>query len=78
MKGKTTMKEKIFQTIAAAAGAVASFFCGLPPILWVLLAVMSLDYITGLICGAVGKSPKSTNGGLSSSTAFAEIGRAHV
>ena len=50
------MKEKIFQTIAAAAGAVASFFCGLPPILWVLLAVMSLDYITGLICGAVGKS----------------------
>ena len=52
------MKEKIFQTIAAAAGAVASFFCGLPPILWVLLAVMSLDYITGLICGAVGKSPK--------------------
>ena len=67
------MKGKIFQTIAAAAGAVASFFCGLPPILWVLLAVMSLDYITGLICGAVGKSPKSTNGGLSSSTAFAGL-----
>lgn len=67
------MKGKIFQTIAAAAGAVASFFCGLPPILWALLAVMSLDYITGLICGAVGKSPKSTNGGLSSSTAFAGL-----
>lgn len=64
------MKERVFQTIAAAAGAVASFFCGLPPILWVLIAVMSLDYITGLICGAMGKSPKTKHGGLSSNAAF--------
>ena len=64
------MKERVFQTIAAAAGAVASFFCGLPPILWVLIAVMSLDYITGLICGAMGKSPKTEHGGLSSNAAF--------
>ncbi len=64
------MKERVFQTIAAAAGAVASFFCGLPPILWVLIAVMTLDYITGLICGAMGKSPKTEHGGLSSNAAF--------
>lgn len=64
------MKERVFQTIAAAAGAIASFFCGLPPILWVLIAVMSLDYITGLICGAMGKSPKTEHGGLSSNAAF--------
>ena len=64
------MKERVFQTIAAAVGAVASFFCGLPPILWVLIAVMSLDYITGLICGAMGKSPKTEHGGLSSNAAF--------
>jgi len=64
------MKEKVFQAIAAGIGAVISFFCGLPPILWVLLAVMSLDFITGLIVAITGKSPKTEFGGLSSSTAF--------
>lgn len=64
------MGEKILKAIAAAAGAVASFFCGLPPILWVLLAVMTLDYLTGIICGIMGKSQKTEHGGLSSSTAF--------
>lgn len=63
------MKEKILQAIAAACGAVASFFCGLPPILWVLLAVMTLDFITGVIVGCSGKSPKTEYGGLSSSAA---------
>lgn len=67
------MKEKILKTLAAAAGAVASFFCGLPPILWVLLAVMTLDYLTGIICGAMGKSLKTDNGGLSSSAAFSGL-----
>ena len=64
------MGEKIWKAIAAAAGAVASFFCGLPPILWVLLAVMTLDYLTGILCGIIGKSQKTEHGGLSSSTAF--------
>lgn len=64
------MGEKIWKAIAAAAGAVASFFCGLPPILWVLLAVMTLDYLTGILCGIMGKSQKTEHGGLSSSTAF--------
>ena len=64
------MGEKIWKAIAAAAGAVASFFCGLPPILWVLRAVMTLDYLTGILCGIMGKSQKTEHGGLSSSTAF--------
>lgn len=64
------MKEKVFQAVAAAVGAVASFLCGLPPILWILLAVMSLDYITGIIVGLMGKSLKTDTGGLSSSAAF--------
>ena len=42
----------------------------MPPLMWVLLAVMTLDYVTGLICGAMGKSPKTEHGGLSSRTAF--------
>ena len=64
------MQKKIIEALAAAAGAVASFFCGLPPIIWILLAVISLDYITGIICGLMGKSPKTENGGLSSKEAF--------
>ena len=64
------MWKKIVETLAAAGGAVASFFIGLPPIIWILLAVISLDYITGIICGVLGKSPKTENGGLSSKEAF--------
>ena len=58
------------QVIAAAFGAVLGFFCGLPPILIVLVVVMTLDFITGVIVGCTGKSPKTEYGGLSSSTAF--------
>ena len=62
--------ESIYKAIAAACGAVASFFTGMPPLVFVLLGVMSLDYATGLICGALGKSPKTQGGGLSSRAAF--------
>lgn len=62
--------KKVTEALAAPLGAVVSFVTGLPPIIWVLVAVMSLDYITGLMCGAMGKSPKTENGGLSSKTAF--------
>ena len=68
-RGDQRMK-RITEAIAAAAGAVLSFFTGLPPIIWVLLAVMTLDYITGLLCGLMGKSPKTETGGLSSKAAF--------
>lgn len=67
------MRKKIVEAVAAAAGAVASFFCGLPPIIWILLAVITLDYVTGIICGIMGKSPKTENGGLSSKEAFQGI-----
>lgn len=55
---------------AAAAGAVISFFTGLPVIMWVLIGVMSLDYVTGLITGAMGVSSKTDGGRLSSRAAF--------
>ena len=64
------MWKKLIEALAAAGGAIASFFCGLPPIIWILLAVMSLDYITGIICGIMGKSPKTENGYLESRAAF--------
>lgn len=64
------MKDKILNVLAAALGAVISFFYGLPPVLVVLLVVMSLDFITGLIVACTGKSPKTEYGGLSSTAAF--------
>lgn len=64
------MWDKFVKAIAAAAGAVISFFSGMPPLIWILLAVISLDYITGLICGLMGKSPKTETGGISSRAAF--------
>ena len=64
------MWKKIIEALAAAGGTVASFFSGLPPLVWILLAVITLDYITGIICGILGKSPKTENGGLSSKEAF--------
>lgn len=64
------MLDKAIKTLAAIGGAILSFFCGMPPLVWVLLAIMSLDYITGLICGFMGKSPKTETGGASSRTAF--------
>jgi len=64
------MWKKIIEGLAALGGAVLSFFCGMPPIVWVLIAIMSLDYVTGLICGAMGKSPKTENGYLESRAAF--------
>lgn len=62
--------KKVTETMAAVVGAVMSFLTGLPPIIWVLVAVMTLDYVTGLICGAMGKSPKTATGHLESGAAF--------
>lgn len=61
---------KLPEILAAIGGAILSFFTGLPPIIWVLLAVMTMDYITGILCGIAGKSEKTANGGLSSGEAF--------
>jgi toxin secretion/phage lysis holin len=65
-----TKAKTITEILAAIGGAIASFFCGLPAIIWVLLAVMTIDFITGVICGLMGKSKKTETGGISSSAAF--------
>lgn len=65
--------ENITKGIAAAFGAVVSFFCGMPPIVIVLIAAMSLDYVTGVACGIIGKSQKTETGGLSSAAAFSGL-----
>lgn len=62
--------ENVYKALAAVAGAVASFFTGIPVIMWVLIAMMTLDYVTGLITGALGVSSKTEGGHLSSRAAF--------
>ena len=62
--------KKVAEILAAIGGAIVSFFTTLPPLVWILIAVMTLDYITGLICGALGKSKKTENGYLESRAAF--------
>lgn len=62
--------KRLVEILSAIGGAILSFFSGMPPIIWVLVAVMSLDYVTGILCGLMGKSPKTESGGLSSTTAF--------
>lgn len=64
------MKRTGIEALAAIGGAIASFFTGLPPIIWVLLAVMSVDFATGVVCGLMGRSKKTETGGLSSRAAF--------
>ena len=62
--------KKITELSAAVGGAIASFFMNMPPLVWILIAVMTIDFITGLICGAMGKSNKTENGYIASNQAF--------
>ena len=62
--------KKVSEVLAAIGGAIASFFVSMPPLVWILIAVMTIDYITGLLCGAMGKSKKTENGFLASHEAF--------
>ncbi len=62
--------KRILELLAAAGGAVVSFFVQMPPLVWILLAVMTIDYITGLICAAMGKSSKTENGYIASHVAW--------
>ena len=62
--------DTLYKALAAACGAVLSFFTGLPPIMGVLIGVMTLDYVTGIITGVLGVSNKTEGGKLSSRAAF--------
>ena len=67
------MWKKVLEILSAVCGAVASFFVNMPPLVWILIAVMSIDFVTGLICGAMGKSKKTETGYLASHAALTGI-----
>ena len=62
--------KKVGELLAAVGGAVVSFFVQMPPLVWILIAVMTIDYVTGLIVAALGRSTKTENGYVSSHAAF--------
>ena len=60
------MKESICTAIGITGSFIAGLFGGFDASMVTLLAFMGVDYVTGLIVAAVGKSRKSRNGHLSS------------
>ena len=41
--------KKASEILAAIGGAIASFFINMPPLVWILIAVMSIDFIESLL-----------------------------
>ena len=62
--------DKITKGIAAALGAAAGLLGEWDVTLTVLVIMMVIDYVSGVIVAACGKSPKSETGGLNSKIGF--------
>lgn len=62
--------DKIFKGACVAVGAIAGLYGGWSTALKILLVMMCVDYITGCLVAAAGRSPKTEGGGLSSKVGF--------
>lgn len=69
------MWDKIVKTLCAVGGAIAGLFGQWPAMLTILVVVMCIDYASGVIVAASGRSPKSESGGLSSKAGFIGIAK---
>ena len=67
--------DKIIKWLAGIAGAVAGLFGEWNTMLTILVVVMTIDYVTGWIVAACGRSPKTEGGGLSSKVGFIGIAK---
>ncbi|MDD6884051.1 MAG: phage holin family protein [Eubacteriales bacterium] len=61
---------RITKALAVAGGAIMGILGGWSPLLTALIVFMSLDYLTGLVAAARGKSLKTENGYISSRAGF--------
>ena len=64
------MWDKLIKGLAAAAGAIAGLLGGWNLMLTLLAIAMALDYVSGVVVGWAGKSPKTEGGGVSSAVGF--------
>lgn len=62
--------DKIIKGACAVAGAIAGIFGEWNALLTILAVCMVLDYISGLIVAAMGKSNKTDGGGIDSKAGF--------
>ena len=69
------MWNRALKIISAAAGAVAGCFGEWSAALTVLVWVMGIDYLTGVMAAAAGRSDKTEHGGLSSKAGFIGLAR---
>ena len=69
------MWDKVVKTLCAIGGAIAGLFGQWPAMLTILVVVMCIDYASGVIVAASGRSPKSETGGLSSKAGFIGIAK---
>lgn len=67
--------DKVAIIAAAAVGAVAGWFGKWDATLTILAILMAVDYVSGLMVAACGRSPKTAAGGLSSRAGFVGIAR---
>lgn len=61
-----TVWDKAIKLLAAVGGAVAGAFGGWDKLLAVLMAMMAVDYASGVLVGVLGRSEKTEYGGLCS------------
>ncbi len=62
--------DRLIKALCLAAGAVAGWVGGWPPMMIWLAGMMVADYASGVIVAACGRSPKTEAGGLSSKVGF--------
>ncbi|MBQ8655302.1 MAG: phage holin family protein [Clostridia bacterium] len=71
--------ESFWKYLNAALGTLLTWLSwlvgGWDAVLGVMFVAMGLDYITGVACAVMGRSPKTPGGGVCSSVAFAGLTR---
>ena len=69
------MWDKVFKALCAVAGFIAGLYGEWSALLTILAVMMAVDYITGVMVAATGKSPKTEGGGLSSKIGFVGLAK---
>lgn len=67
--------DKIIKALAAVAGAVLGLFGEWTNLHTILVILMLTDYVTGCVVAALGRSPKTESGGLSSKVGFVGLAK---
>ena len=67
--------DKTIKALAAVAGAVLGLFGEWSNLHTILTVLMLTDYVTGCVVAALGRSPKTESGGLSSKVGFVGLAK---